>query len=143
METIEVNGVVWTYDQKQSKDWLTKIVWEKEGEIEVSSNIKDGEEIRKRLQADLELIKKLHVEQVEIKSQIADDMLELHNDTWNESEEPITKEEFMNRINCEWISIFEDQTVTIGYDDGDLFWGHAIVADINQKQKVIRTNLFG
>lgn len=65
----------------------------------------------------------------------ADFLLELAND-WLEDDdredkpEEITKEMFIDAINISEISIAPDGSMTLYYNDGDMFWGHVITMDI-------------
>lgn len=67
-----------------------------------------------------------------IRAYAAQQLLELAND-WaqdgvEEDEEPqaVTQEQFMQRMELESIQASEDGGFTFWFNDGDLFWGHAI-----------------
>ena len=67
-----------------------------------------------------------------IRTYAAQQLLELAND-WaqdgaQEDEEPqaVTQEQFVERMDLESIQVSEDGGFTFWFNDGDLFWGHAI-----------------
>ena len=55
-------------------------------------------------------------------------LLELKNDTWLDADESeLTAEAFAARMRLTSISIMPDGAFEFWHDDGDLFWGHAIM----------------
>jgi len=64
----------------------------------------------------------------------ASELTDLANDWQQEDEaqtaEPITADVFAQRIHLSELSIAADGSATPYYDDGDLFWGHVIVIDV-------------
>ncbi|MBO9128517.1 DUF2262 domain-containing protein [Bacillus sp. 165] len=61
---------------------------------------------------------------------LADDLIETHNETWNEGES-ITKEEFIKKLSLEMVAFYNDGTSDLYFDDGDMFWGHIIIASVD------------
>ncbi|MDX1963583.1 MAG: DUF2262 domain-containing protein [Pirellulales bacterium] len=54
-------------------------------------------------------------------------LIELKNDTWlQEGEKPLTEAEFIKKLIPNSIGFDPPDGFTIYYDDGDIFWGHAI-----------------
>lgn len=77
-------------------------------------------------------------------------VIELKNDSWlsenensGEEEFPITAEELKKKISLNSISFFEDCSSEICYNDGDVFWGHYIVIDVDKKGKFTDFELAG
>lgn len=55
------------------------------------------------------------------------ELLKLKNDNWlSEEESPISREEFINRMQLNSITAYPDGDFDFWHHDGDLFWGHAI-----------------
>ena len=55
------------------------------------------------------------------------ELLEIKNCSWlDEGESPITPEQFKQRMVLEAVTVEADGSFEFSYDDGDLFWGHAI-----------------
>ncbi|MDX1944404.1 MAG: DUF2262 domain-containing protein [Pirellulaceae bacterium] len=54
-------------------------------------------------------------------------LIELKNDTWlQEDEKPLTEAEFIKKLIPNSMGFDPPDGFTIYYDDGDIFWGHAI-----------------
>ena len=68
----------------------------------------------------------------EFKQYIAEQLLDLYNNNWSK-EETIDRKEFANRIILEAVTIYDDNSAEICYQDGNLFAGHYIVVDLNSK----------
>ncbi|MBW8347862.1 DUF2262 domain-containing protein [Bacillus sp. IITD106] len=77
-----------------------------------------------------------------LRQQIAEELLVVHNDEWNEGE-VITSKEFAERIRLNTISFFDDGSIDAYFDDGDLFWGHTILASLNKEIKLEHVNVIG
>jgi hypothetical protein len=57
----------------------------------------------------------------------ADRLVSLKNDSWLDADEAaMTRDGFIARLTLQSIAIDEAGALTFSYDDGDLFWGHAI-----------------
>ncbi|MGM9946164.1 MAG: DUF2262 domain-containing protein [Lysinibacillus sp.] len=76
------------------------------------------------------------------KESVAEDLLTIHNETWNE-ESITSKSEFINRIKLEGILFFCDGNAELYYNDGDLFWGHTIVVSINENGQYQDSQIYG
>jgi hypothetical protein len=62
----------------------------------------------------------------------ADRLLALKNDSWlGDDEEKLSREVFVSRMTLEEISVDENGDFSFWHDDGDLFWGHAIMISGN------------
>lgn len=66
----------------------------------------------------------------EAKDFAAEKLLELKNDTWlDDGEETLTKEQFTGKLTLTDFSINPEGEFEFWFDDGDTFWGHAILVD--------------
>lgn len=62
----------------------------------------------------------------------ASHLLKLKNETWLEEDEPpVSTEEFQARLTLESITFYPDKTAEVFYADGDLFWGHTVLLNLN------------
>ncbi len=59
-------------------------------------------------------------------------LLELHNEEWSDGE-PINDEAFAGRMTMKELTIDGDGSATLFYDDGDLFWGHSILVEVDNE----------
>lgn len=80
----------------------------------------------------------------------ADQLTDLANDWQQEDEEddapppePITREAFAQRIRLSELSIAGDGSATPYYDDGDLFFGHVIVIDLQADGSLTEASIAG
>lgn len=80
----------------------------------------------------------------------AEKLLDLGNnwcfDAWEGEEKefvPMTAEDFMARIRLTSISLSEDESFSLWYDDGDIFWGHAIEVDGNKAEGFTNASIQG
>lgn len=73
----------------------------------------------------------------------ADRYCDEFNRKWNPAV-PITREEFMTRLRIGGISIEEDRSAALEFeDDRDMFWGHAIVVRFDREGKIRDVDLAG
>ncbi len=74
----------------------------------------------------------LRVQQSEasLRQSASEVLLELCNEEWNE-EEPISGEDFIGRMTPKELAIESDGSATLYYHDGNLFWGHSILVEID------------
>ena len=67
---------------------------------------------------------------VNVRSTVIQKLLELKNDGWLEDgEQPLSADDFWGRVKLQSITVRADGSFEFWYDDGDLFWGHSIMAD--------------
>lgn len=71
-------------------------------------------------------------------------MLQLKNETWlDDGEQPLTAEQFMSALILSSISFSTSNKVEFFYDDGDIFWGHTVIVDMDAKDEFTDTTLAG
>ncbi|WP_083651893.1 DUF2262 domain-containing protein [Photobacterium proteolyticum] len=81
--------------------------------------------------ASLEMAKKLWQDQESWSQKVVEfaveELLELKNDSWLEEDEPeVTKDQFIEKMKLESITVYPDGEFEFWHHDGDLFWGHSI-----------------
>jgi len=65
-----------------------------------------------------------------IKSKICEELLKLKNENWlEEGENPLTADEFISKIYLESIAFNDTDVFQMYFNDGDIFWGHAITIE--------------
>ncbi|WP_051038951.1 DUF2262 domain-containing protein [Chamaesiphon minutus] len=79
------------------------------------------------------------------KEYAAQGLLQVKNETWidDEDEEPLTPEQFQQRMTLESICIDSDGEVSFYHNDGDLFWGHCILVTMNSENRFIEAEIAG
>lgn len=71
-------------------------------------------------------------------------LIDLKNANWLvESQSPMTATEFQDRIRLACIAIRKDGAFDLEFDDGDLFWGHAIIVHGNLRCGLTRASVVG
>lgn len=71
-------------------------------------------------------------------------LLELKNNNWlGEKESPVTKDEFLKRLKLDGINAFKEGGFEIYFMDSDLFGGHWIMVDVNEKFEMERADIVG
>ncbi|MDQ1075407.1 DUF2262 domain-containing protein [Microbacterium sp. SORGH_AS_0969] len=80
----------------------------------------------------------------------AEELTDLANDWQEEDEdddapapEPITRETFAERIRLSELSIAADGSATAYFDDGDLFFGHVILIDVQSDNRLANASIAG
>ncbi len=72
------------------------------------------------------------------------ELLELKNDTWRQDDEtPLTKEDFIERMVLESITLNPHGSFDFWYSDGDMFWGHSIEVAGNFREGIKYANIAG
>ncbi len=63
-----------------------------------------------------------------IRDYMVAELLELKNDSWlDEDESELSREEFLQRVSLESVTVGPNGRFEFWYADGDLFWGHSIM----------------
>ena len=77
----------------------------------------------------------------------AQELTELANEWMDASDEidteEITKEIFMKRMEMSEIIVSSDGSLSLFYNDDDMFWGHAIEIEVKPTGKIISANIAG
>lgn len=117
-------------------EWLNKEI-----DLLLSGSLDDLPELE--LQA-ITLFNKQNEWDQKFRKKIANDLLQLKNESWiEEDENPLTEIEFQGRINLENLQIYENGDFQAWYSDGDIFWGHSISLDGNLNGRLDDAGLQG
>ena len=77
----------------------------------------------------------------------AQELTELANEWMDASDEidaeEITKEIFMKRMEMSEITVSSDGSLSLFFNDDDMFWGHAIEIEVKPNGKIISANIAG
>lgn len=72
------------------------------------------------------------------------ELLSLKNESWLEpDDEPLTREQFLERMSLESITVDPEENIDFWHHDGDLFWGHSIVVYANLTDGPVDTDIPG
>lgn len=80
----------------------------------------------------------------QLRAYAAGHMLDTAND-WlgNADEEPITAEQFADRITLSELAFRNDGSIEAYYDDGDIFWGHCIIVRMDKNGNIEDAEIAG
>ena len=71
-------------------------------------------------------------------------MLDTANDWLGDAdEEPITAEQFADRITLSELAFRNDGSIEAYYDDGDIFWGHCIIVRMDKNGNIEDAEIAG
>lgn len=77
----------------------------------------------------------------------AQELIELANEWMDASDEidkdKITKEIFMKRMEMSEIMVNSDGSLSLLYNDDDMFWGHVIEIEVDSSGKIISAYIAG
>lgn len=115
----------------------------------LNTDVEDGETAEKALEKFHMLYADLTGWDHRFRTYAAEKLVEGAND-WLQDEleegeeaDPITEEDFARRIVISMIAIEADGSITVYYDDDDMFWGHTIVVSINQNGEMTDADIAG
>nr|WP_321453072.1 DUF2262 domain-containing protein [uncultured Carboxylicivirga sp.] len=79
-----------------------------------------------------------------IKGKICEELLVLKNENWlEEDEKPFTAEEFTSTIFLESITVNDSDVFQMCFNDGDIFWGHAITVETDLNKNIEHIGIAG
>lgn len=127
--------------ESETNDYKTRLEFNQDHFIDITISIEtyNRDTVFSVVEKNYQVIKE---KEKSIKEEIATSLLNLHNEVWNEGQ-ITTKEEFIGRIKLEGILFFCNGNAELYYNDGDLFWGHTIVVDINENGKYEDAQIYG
>lgn len=76
-------------------------------------------------------------------TELANDWQQDDDESESESLLPITVESFIDKISLKELNVSDDGEFTAYYDDGDMFWGHIIMAEGNTDGTLKNANIAG
>jgi len=125
--------------ERRIEEWLGK---------EIAMSVSADKDVK--IEKELKLLKNV-LENLEEWDSKARDYLAVENtDAYNENldddlddEKPITKEEFVNRIFLESISVEDSENFELYYNDGETFGGHVLNVYINIKKGITIWDMHG
>lgn len=80
----------------------------------------------------------------EIRDSLVKELLDLKNGSWlDEDELELNAEEFLRRVSLTSITVRPGGSFEFWYDDGDLFWGHSIMASCSFENGIGKVGIHG
>lgn len=111
----------------KSINWFEgKITWLGK-RVDVAVSVDDAGNPTDSLRTAKSLLEGMEQWAIKVNEYAAGELLELKNDNWlGEDENPISKGEFISRMQLNSITTYPDGDFDFWHYDGDLFWGHSI-----------------
>lgn len=79
-----------------------------------------------------------------IKEKICEELLPLKNESWLEDDaKPLTADEFISKLFLESITVNDSDEFQMCFNDGDLFWEHAILVETDFNKKIEHIGIAG
>ena len=117
--------------------------------VVLNTDVEDGETAEKALDVLHMLYADLKNWDHRFRAYAAEKLVEDAND-WLQDEleegeeaDPITEEDFAKRIVISMIDIEADGSITVYYNDDDMFWGHTVVVYTDQNRKMKDADIIG
>ena len=122
-----VDPVVGRLVLNKSVNWFEgKVTWLGK-HIDIAVSVDDAGNPTDSLRTAKSLLEGMEQWAIKVNEYAAGELLELKNDNWlGEDENPISKAEFINRMQLNSITTYTDGDFDFWHYDGDLFWGHSI-----------------
>jgi hypothetical protein len=98
-------------------------------DLEIQLSLDECHDLPDLLQFTQSLVQQIQRLDQQAAQYAAEQLLELHNDTWNEGP-PITAQEFTRQITLQALTTYPDHSAELYYHDGGLFWGHTILVTL-------------
>lgn len=80
-----------------------------------------------------------------LRAAVRDQLLELYHDAWADSGEQFTGQQLLDQLHFEYIRLSPGGlvAVTLSYNAGDLFGGHAVDVELGSDLQILDVNLVG
>ncbi|MCO4745807.1 MAG: DUF2262 domain-containing protein [Proteobacteria bacterium] len=73
----------------------------------------------------------------------ANELLELHNGSWREEPGKETQAGFIGKLVLDGITVYEDLSAEVYFQDGGLFWGHIVLLSVDTDGKPTSADIAG
>ena len=148
-EPISIENELGSFALDREFSWFEGIVnW---NGVEVNAYLEtdeeDGNTARQAMQALKKVVDHIVENDTKYREFAAQELTELANEWMNASDEmdseEITKEIFMKRMEMSEIIVSSDGSLSLFYNDDDMFWGHAIEIEVKPNGEIISANIAG
>lgn len=85
----------------------------------------------------------LGAHEADARAYAAAQLLELHNASWNEADEPTSAQAFQARLSLTNLTVDSDGGAALFYDDGDLFFGHVVIVSLDSARTFYEASIAG
>jgi hypothetical protein len=124
-----------TLRYEKEYDWYKGQIKIRQSDISIQLSIDEAGDVTSALNRAANLAGELENYAQLAKKYAAEGLLQIKNEAWldDDDEDPLTLEQFQQRMTLESISIYANGEVSFYHNDGDLFWGHCILVTMNSE----------
>ena len=129
--------------------WFEGIVnWNgTEANVYLETDEEDGDTAEQAMKVLKEVVDNIVDNDTRYREFAAQELTELANEWMDESDEidaeEITKEIFAKRMEISEITVNSDGSLSLFYNDDDMFWGHAIEIEVKPNGEIISADIAG
>lgn len=121
--------------------WIGKVKWgtKKDVIVHVSAPLECKDAVFDRVAERLKSVRER-----DVKAYAATKLLDLKNENWlTDGEKPVTAAKFRAKLSPESFSVDEKGRVSVCFEDGDLFWGHVVLVELDTKLRPVDAEIAG
>lgn len=125
-------------------DWYEGQINFQQSQISISLNMGDEGVTEALLNKANNLVIRLENYAENAKNYAVERLLKLKNEVWlDDNEEPLTPEQFKTRMVLESINVYPEGDVELYHSDGDLFFGHYILVEMDSSDRFLDAYIAG
>jgi hypothetical protein len=133
-----------TLRYEEEYDWYKGQIKVRQSDVSIQLSTDEEGEVASSLKRATNFVGELGNHAELAKEYAAQKLLELKNETWiDDDEQPLTTEQFQQRMVLESISIDSEGEISFYHNDGDLFWGHCILVTMDSANNFIDADIPG
>lgn len=118
-----------------------------EANVYLETDEEDGDIAKQAMKVLKRVVDNIVENDTKYREYAAEELTELANDWMDASDEidteEITKEIFMKRMEMSEITVSSDGSLSLFFNDDDMFWGHAIEIEVKPNGEIISANIAG
>ncbi|WP_373539354.1 DUF2262 domain-containing protein [Chamaesiphon sp.] len=134
-----------TLRYEENYDWYEGQLIVQQSKLSIQLLTDEDGAVASALKRATDFVKELEKHAQSARDYAAEGLLAIKNETWieDEDEEPLTPEQFKERMVLDSISIDSDAAVSFYHNDGDLFWGHCILVTMDSENNFTGAEIAG
>ena len=118
-----------------------------EANVYLETDEEDGDTAKQAMKVLKRVVDNIVENDIRYREYAAEELTELANDWMEASDEidteEITKEIFMKRMEMSEIMVSSNGSLSLFYNDDDMFWGHVIEIDVDSSGEIINAHIAG
>ena len=146
---ISIENELGSFALDREFSWFEGIVnWNGvEANVYLETDEEDGDTAKQAMKVLKRVVDNIVENDTKYREYAAEELTELANDWMDASDEidteEITKEIFMKRMEMSEIVVSSNGSLSLFYNDDDMFWGHVIEIDVDSSEEIICAHIAG